>query len=75
MLIFWTNFALKEYFQRKTENITIEVCIFELVKVPNFSFKLAILIFWTKFSQIWYLSSKPEKVKTTIEFCVVFELV
>ena len=38
-LICWTKFALKGYFQSKIEkvNITIELCLFELVQVPNFS--------------------------------------
>ena len=33
ILIFWTKFAQKGYFQSKTEkvNVTIEFCIFELV--------------------------------------------
>ena len=39
ILIFWTKFAKKGYFQSKAEklNITIEFCIFELVQEPNFS--------------------------------------
>ena len=33
ILIFWTKFAQKEFFQSKTENMNkvIEFCIFELV--------------------------------------------
>ena len=51
-------------------NITIELYIFELVSVPNFSLnhgvinsmlKLIILIFWTKFTQKKYFWSKTEK--------------
>ena len=39
ILIFWTKFAQKGYFQSKTAkmNTTIEFCIFKLVLVPNFS--------------------------------------
>ena len=39
ILIFWTKFTQKEYFQSNTEkvNITIELWIFELVEVPYFS--------------------------------------
>ena len=39
ILIFWNKFAPKWHFQSKTEimNTTIEFCIFELRKVPNFS--------------------------------------
>ena len=38
-LICWTKFALKGYFQSKIEkvSIAIELCLFELVQVPNFS--------------------------------------
>ena len=41
ILIFWTKFAQKGYFQSKTEkiNIAIEIWIFELVKVKHFSLK------------------------------------
>ena len=39
ILIAWTKFAQKEYFQLKTEteNSAIEFCMFKLVKVPNLS--------------------------------------
>ena len=62
----------KDIFDRKLKkmNITIELYIFELVSVPNFSLnhgvinsmlKLIILIFWTKFTQKKYFWSKTEK--------------
>ena len=37
ILIFLSKFIQKGYFWSKTENITTEFCIFELVWVPNFS--------------------------------------
>ena len=47
ILIFWTKFDQKGYFQLKTEkvNTTIEFCIFKLVWVPSFSWN------W----QFWFL--------------------
>ena len=47
ILIFWTKFIQERYFRFKTEkmNITIEFCIFELIKVKNFSLN------W----QFWFL--------------------
>ena len=47
ILIFWTKFAKKGYFQSKAEklNITIEFCIFELVQEPNFSASTDIFYF------------------------------
>ena len=48
--MFLTTFAQKGYFQSQTGkvNITTELCIFELVELPNFSSNLLPLIFWTK---------------------------
>ena len=39
ILIFWTNLTQERYFRSKTEkvNMIFEFCIFELLKVPNFS--------------------------------------
>ena len=48
-------------------NHTIAFCIFEFVRVPNFSLN-TILIFWTKFAQKWYFRSKTEKMNHTIQF-------
>ena len=56
ILIFWTKFVQKGYFQSKTEkvNITIKFCIFKLVQVPNFSLHWQFWFFWTKFAQKGY---------------------
>ena len=51
---------------------TIEFYIFELVKVPNFTFNN--FEFLDKFAQKGYFWSKTEKVNITIEFCI-FKLV
>ena len=42
ILIFWTKFAQRGYFQSKTKKVnfalrTLQLCIFELIKVPTFS--------------------------------------
>ena len=55
ILIFWTKFAEKGFFQSTKErvNTTIEFRKFELV-ATKFQVKLTILIFWTKFAQKGY---------------------
>ena len=58
--------TMGSYFQSKTDKIgtTIELCIFDLVLVSNFTFNKQ---FRTKFAQEQYLWSKTEKVSIIIE--------
>ena len=60
--------------KKKVKITTIEFCIFELVYVPNFTFKQTVLSFGTKSAQKWYFLSNLEKVNITIEF-YIFKLV
>ena len=48
ILIFWTKFAQKGYFQSKSEkmNTTIKFCIFKSVYTPNFSLNWHFKFFW-----------------------------
>ena len=48
---FWSKFAQNGCFWRKIRkvSITIELCIFELVKVPNFNSNWQFRFFWPKF--------------------------
>ena len=59
ILIIWTKFFQKGYFQSKAEklNITIEFCIFELVQVPNFK------INW----QFWFFGPNLQKRAFVVE--------
>ena len=73
ILIFWTKFAKKGYFQSKAEklNIPIEFCIFELVQEPNFSASTDNFYFLDQVCPKRVFSvfqSKTEKVNITIEF-------
>ena len=60
MLIFWTKFAQKRYFQSKTEkvNIAIELFKLKLVLVPNFRKK----------KKIEKLISVPPRLLSTEEY-------
>ena len=65
-MIFWTNFVQKGYFQSKTEkvNTTTELCIFELVLVSKFQFKLIILFFGPSLPKKGISSQKRKKGKS-----------
>ena len=73
ILISWTQFVQKEYSRSKTKkvNITIELCTFQLLWIPNFSIKRQFRFFRPNLPYFW---SKTEKVNITIEFDI-FELV
>ena len=64
IFIFWTKFAQKGYLWSKTEKITIiiEVSIFELVQVPNFSLNWQFSFFGPNLSKkvFQYKSAKIE---------------
>ena len=51
ILIFWTKFTQKEYFQSKTKKVSsiIEFCIVELSQVP-------------KFQVLWHFQANQERV-------------
>ena len=76
ILIFWTKFAQKACFRSKTEkmNITIELCIFELVQVTNFSLSWQFWFFEPNLPKKGVSGQKRKKWTSPIEFCM-FELV
>ena len=61
ILILWTKFAQKGYFWWKTEkvNITIEICLFELVWIPNFNVNWQFLFFGGKLATKGCFSGFP----------------
>ena len=61
ILILWTKFAQKRYFWWKTEkvNITIEICLFELVWIPNFNVNWQFLFFGGKLATKGCFSGFP----------------
>ena len=64
ILVFWTKFAQKEYFQPKTEkvNITIAFCLSKLVSVSNFSLNQQVFLFFRpNLSKKGYFRSKTKK--------------
>ena len=63
ILIFWTKFAQKGYFQSKTEkvNSTTEFCIFKLVLVPNFSLNWQFWFFWPDLPKKGFSGLKQKK--------------
>ena len=67
-LIFWTNFAQKEYFWSKAEkkNTTMKFCLFELGVVSNFSLNWQFWLFGPNLFIKVFLRSKTEKW----HFCV-----
>ena len=75
ILIFWTKFAHRGYFQSEMNkmNTNIGFCIFKLLYVSNFTFNTQFWIFWSNLPQKGIFSRK-QKVKISIEFCK-FELV
>ena len=90
ILIFWTKFAQKEYFQyqinkkkKKKKKKKIEKAkknhhqilhIRIITFCTEFHIKLIILIFWIKFFPKGFFWSQTEKLDITIDFCI-FKLV
>ena len=67
ILIFLSKFIQKGYFWSKTENITTEFCIFELVWVPNFSLDQQFSFFGSNLPK---KGASGLKLKTHIFACV-----
>ena len=59
ILIFWTKFTQKQCFWSEKVNISIELCIFQLVWVPNFSLDKQFYL-GSNFAQKWSFQSKTE---------------
>ena len=69
-MIFPTKFIQKVYFQSKTDKIEIEICMFKLVQLPNFSLNWQFWFLGPNLPKKAYLPAKTEIMNTIIEFSI-----
>ena len=70
--MFWSKFVQKSYFQSQTNKIdcTVEFCVFELAKVPNFTLNKQFWLFGANFPKK-DIPSLKQKINCTNEFCQI----